>query len=559
MGSMTKWRLVACFRPSRWAGFVFLVSGTVALAASDTLRPATNEFDSVSSALVRLLQARDTARFAQEISASAEDWQSIASTNVPNLEENLKNFIAGVENRRGEVEAAAKALLAKADAMHLDFSKGDLHPSVDNPGLLGSSRFSSLQAADEGLPFVAKLVVVLRPDAYTNNPAGGDFKISLNRVSKFPNGWRCAGGIAWLSYPTNFVDESAVRATAILEKASSRKAITDKDDPGLSRLAQTLVKFIRNHDTNMYAKDALMNSDMVWARMQKRGGGISREQVEESVKPMIEDQINLAQTLLDQNAQMGIDLKDAEIKVTEVSLGQVQPLGPDSLDGMMGRGFAVKMAVNSNAKAKTGVSLSGDYILAVRQVSRFGEDWKIEREIRWQQVPRGVLDEKTLKAMKFEDYVAEHGSLPPGSSVPEIEFIPLDTDVRMRLSNLRGKVVVLDFWATWCGPCQQPMAELQKLREEHGDWGSKVAIVPLSIDDAIEPVRQHVNKRGWTNTFNVWAGDGGWQSAPAKAFRVSGVPTTYIIDPQGRVAIAGHPAALPIAAKVDELLKGAKQ
>jgi hypothetical protein len=86
-----------------------------------------------------------------------------------------------------------------------------------------------------------------------------------------------------------------------------------------------------------------------------------------------------------------------------------------------------------------------------------------------------------------------------------------------------------------------------------------VAIVPLSIDDTLDIVRQHVNKRGWTNTFNVWASDGGWRSAPAKAFRVSGVPTTYIIDAQGKIVRAGHPAAMNIDEIVDGVLKPAKE
>jgi hypothetical protein len=80
----------------------------------------------------------------------------------------------------------------------------------------------------------------------------------------------------------------------------------------------------------------------------------------------------------------------------------------------------------------------------------------------------------------------------------------------------------------------------------------------LSIDDILKEVRDHVDKRGWTNTFNVWAGDGGWQSKPATAFRVHGVPTTYIIDGQGQIIKAGHPAAMDIGKEVDTLLTQAK-
>jgi thiol-disulfide isomerase/thioredoxin len=119
--------------------------------------------------------------------------------------------------------------------------------------------------------------------------------------------------------------------------------------------------------------------------------------------------------------------------------------------------------------------------------------------------------------------------LPPRFEAPDIEFTRLDNDKVMKLSDMRGKVVVLDFWATWCGPRQEPMAELQTLVRDRPDWNDRVAIVAISIDDTLPVVRSHLDKRGWTNSFNVWAA-GGWTSAAAKKFRITGVPTTYIVS-----------------------------
>ena len=159
----------------------------------------------------------------------------------------------------------------------------------------------------------------------------------------------------------------------------------------------------------------------------------------------------------------------------------------------------------------------------------------------------------------LKNYVAEHRSLPPASAAPEIEFTALNGEKKMKLSDLRGKVVVLDFGPPGAAPARSRWRTCKNCVKPIQPGAKRPALVPLSIDDTLAIVREHVNKRGWTNTFNVWAGDGGWRSAPAQAFRVSAVPTTYIIDTQGGIVQAGHPAAMSIDEKVDALLHSTKE
>jgi thiol-disulfide isomerase/thioredoxin len=520
-------------------------------------QPAADEFSALGDSVLELLQSGATVSFAKSVSLSLEDAKSVLSTNLPPLTgDRLESFQRAGEIRRIQIMASAKAMLDRAATLHLDFTKGDWHPRVVLPKQFGARRHSDLQTENQALPWVEKLEIVLDAGSPATNSTNGVFKLVLRDMDKFPGGWRCSGGIAWEEFPSDVADEKTRREMAIWDKASGHHGLNGQDDPALLKLGEVLVRFILEHNTDVFQKEACVTADLIWGLRQRSARpGPPREELNEQVRVQVREQTDLARTALKQLDDAGVDLKNASAQIQEAVVESAQPQLADSLAGLIGRSFKLKLAVKSDARSANGTAVSGEYILAASQIMRFDDGWRVVNDLHWQQFPEGVVGHEVVEKMRLEDYVTEHRALPPGIAAPEIEFLTLDGERKMKLSDLKGKVVVIDFWATWCGPCQQPMADLQKLEAAHPDWRGKVAVMSLSIDDTLDVVRKHVAKLGWTNTFNAWAGDGGWQSKTAGAFRITAVPTDYIIDPEGKIVVSGHPAAMNIGEAVGSLLK----
>ena len=118
-------------------------------------------------------------------------------------------------------------------------------------------------------------------------------------------------------------------------------------------------------------------------------------------------------------------------------------------------------------------------------------------------------------------------SLEIGGPAPPFALEGLDGS-EVSLAALDGKVVVLNFWASWCQPCRLEMPDFQKAWEEHRDQG--VVFVGIAVDDLASEASRFAQQVGVTYPLALDAtGD------VARAYALRGLPSTYFIDRQGKL------------------------
>lgn len=362
--------------------------------------------------------------------------------------------------------------------------------------------------------------------------------------SKNPSGFELKGNLQNSKGESVYLEKLSQKGTEIVDSAS----INDQGDFLLNNYSPS-VGFYRLRINNAnFAMLVLDSAQKVTVKGDARDLGNTF-----SAEGSPDTKLFLEYNVMAQNQKRRTDSLE-NIFRTALITQKMDSLTADSLSKELQKPYETMIAQYSDQVAKKIRENSSSFasIMAIQQLKpeNYMDVYKALDQGLQKRYPNSD-DIKSFHAMvqQTQMMVARAEATRVGNEAPEL-ILPTPDNKELALSSLRGKVVLIDFWASWCGPCRKEMPNVKLVYQKYKDKGFE--IYGVSLDKDREAWLEAIEKDGlkWPQVSDLKF----WQSEAAQTYAVQSIPHTVLIDKDGKILASGLRGP-ELESKLAEVLK----